>query len=246
MSHAPNHLADLRKSGLSDEQISTCGFRTIRDSREVANVLRWSRADKLGPCLLLPYRRPDGSLIPANEFARIKPDTPRTNSKPGISSGKLVKYESPKGSTLKLYFPPRTCGLLADVSLPLLLTEGEKKSAKADQEGFVCIGLGGVDAWSKKREKGPDGKKIGQRELIDDFDAVALAVDQQCNHPALRFARPDHPRLPGHTQALPSTSPAKRANCRQSPPPAVKTGDYPWPITSSSSSKSSAAAPASR
>src|SRR5207247_888179 len=83
-------------------------------------------------------------------------------------------YESPKGSTPRLYFPPRTCRLLSDVSEPLLVTEGEKKSAKADQEGFVCIGLGGVDAWSKKRETGPNGTKIGTRQLISDFDAVAL------------------------------------------------------------------------
>ncbi len=172
---APNHLADLRKSGLSDEQIAACGFRSIRDAREVANVLRWSRADKLGACLLLPYRRADGSLIPVAEFARIKPDTPRTNSKPGKSNGKSIKYESPKGSTLQLHFPPQTCAKLSDVRTPLLVTEGEKKSAKADQEGFACIGLGGVDAWSRKREKGADGKKLGKRELIPDFDDVHLA-----------------------------------------------------------------------
>jgi len=172
---APNHLADLRKSGLSDEQISLCGFRTLRDSREVANVLRWSRANKLGSCLLVPYRRADGSLIPVAEFARIKPDTPRTNNKPGKANGKPIKYESPRGSTLKLYFPPNTCEKLADVSVPSLFTEGEKKSAKADQEGFTCIGLGGVDAWSKKRATGPDGKKLGKRELIDDFNSVALS-----------------------------------------------------------------------
>ena len=172
---AENHLADLRKSGLSDEQIAACGFRTLRQPVEMANVLKWKRADKLGSCLLLPYRRPDGSLIPVNEFARIKPDNPRTGKQKDGKPGKPIKYESPLGSTLKLYFPPTTCKALADASVPLLFTEGEKKAAKADQEGFVCIGLGGVEAWSKKREKGPDGRKLGKRELISDFDVVALA-----------------------------------------------------------------------
>ena len=75
---------------------------------------------------------------------------------------------------MRLYLPPATCAKLGDEKIPLLITEGEKKSARADQEGFACIGLGGVDAWSRKREKGPDGKKLGKRELISDFDVVAL------------------------------------------------------------------------
>ena len=171
---APNHLADLRKSGLSDEQVAACGFHTLRQSKDVASVLRWKSASKLGPCLLLPYRRHDGALIPANEFARIKPDAPRAGKPKAGKPGKPVKYESPRGSVVRLYFPPATCKALAEMSVPLLVTEGEKKSAKADQEGFACIGLGGVEAWSTKRKKGPDGKKFGQRELVLDFNAVAL------------------------------------------------------------------------
>lgn len=168
------HLADLRKSGLSDEQIAACGFRTLQQSSEVADVLRWKWADKLGSCLLLPYFRPDGSQIPVNEFARIKPDTPRTGKSKNGKPDKAIKYESPRRSVVRLFFPPNTCSKLADVSVPLLITEGEKKSARADQEGFTCIGLGGVEAWSKKRAAGPDGKKFGKRELIADFDAVEL------------------------------------------------------------------------
>lgn len=172
---SPHHLADLRKSGLSDEQIRACGFRTLRQPSEVASVLRWKSADKLGECFLLPYRRPDGSLIPVNEFARIKPDTPRTGKSKDGKPDKPIKYESPRRSVVRLFFPPNTCSKLADASVPLLITEGEKKSARADQERFACIGLGGVEAWSKKRAAGADGKKFGKRELIADFDAVTLA-----------------------------------------------------------------------
>lgn len=165
------HLADLEKSGLSPEQIAACGFASLHRSKEIARILRWTNADKLGSCLLIPYRQPDGSMIQREDFARLKPDMPRTDSK----VKKSVRYESPKGSSARLYFPPRTCPLLADVAVSLLITEGEKKAAKADQEGFACVGLGGVDAWSKKREAGPDGKKIGQRLLLDDWDAVELS-----------------------------------------------------------------------
>jgi hypothetical protein len=165
---APNHIADLRRSGLSFEQIEKCYFVTIKDSKKVCQILRWKGTNSLGSCLGIPYRRPDGSLVRSNEFARLRPDNPRTNA------GRCIKYESPKGSTVRLYFPPATCDVLRDSSIPLLITEGEKKSAKADQEGFACLGLGGVEAWSRKREKGSDGRKLGKRELIADFDAVIL------------------------------------------------------------------------
>lgn len=172
---AENHLADLRKSGLSDQQIATCGFRTLTDPDEVAHILHRSQADRLGPCLLIPYFDQSGQMIPVTDFARVKPDTPRTTEASEGRPGTPIKYESPIGSRVRLYFPPGTCPKLADPTVPLLVIEGEKKAAKTDQEGFACVGLGGVEAWSRKREVGPDGKKIGKRELIEDFNAINLS-----------------------------------------------------------------------
>src|SRR5207245_2390630 len=81
--------------------------------------------------------------------------------------GKVIKYESPKGAANLAYFPPATLAALKNASVPLLVTEGEKKSAKADQEGFPCIGLVGVYGWQKKRPPGENGQANGERELID-------------------------------------------------------------------------------
>jgi hypothetical protein len=53
------------------------------------------------------------------------------------------------------------------------MTEGMKKAAKADQEGFPCLGLVGVDAWSKPRKKDAAGRRIGKRELLPDLSVVA-------------------------------------------------------------------------
>ena len=165
--------ADLRSSGLSNEQIRACNFRVVEDPITINGIRHFigAKTNQLGACLVIPYRQPDGTLIPVETFARLKPAKPRTDKK----TGKPVKYESPIKSSLRLYFPPATCKSLSDLRVPLLITEGEKKAAKADQEGFACIGLGGVDAWSKKRQKRLDGKKLGERELIADFDAVVLA-----------------------------------------------------------------------
>lgn len=162
------HLAELRSSGLSDETIAAAGIRAITAAWDIGPILGWDDL-KLLPCMLFPYFQHDGEQIPPTEFARIKPDKLYT-----YRNGDTAKYLSPKGSGCRVYFPPNTRQFLSDPTVSLLITEGEKKSLKADQEGFACVGLGGVDSWSKSRETGPDGKKIGDRELIKDFDHVAL------------------------------------------------------------------------
>lgn len=163
----PQHLADLRQSGLSDDQIRRCGFRSESDPAAVAKLLGWtSPAKKLGPCLCIPFPGSDGR---PTGYVRVKPDRPRT------LGGKRVKYESPRKAPNRAYLPPGTLAALADPSAPLLLTEGEKKAAKADQDGFPCVGLVGVNGWQTKRPTGAGGTKAGPRELIPDLAAVAWA-----------------------------------------------------------------------
>jgi hypothetical protein len=156
----PKHLKDLRSSGLSDAQISACRFYSEKAPGRVSDILRWGKpASKLGHCLVIPFLGPDGE---PTGYARVKPDYPRKDS-----VGKPVKYESPVGLPNSAYFPPHTRAALAEAGAPLLLTEGEKKAASADQEGFACVGLVGVWGWTKKKE---DDRP---RELIDDLGAVA-------------------------------------------------------------------------
>jgi putative DNA primase/helicase len=161
------HLADLRASGLSNEQISACGFRSLRSAADVEQILRWRGYDgKLGECLCIPFADHDGK---PSGYARLKPDRARRSNE----DGRPIKYESPKGSSNRAYFPPGTRAALADPLAPLIITEGEKKSAKADQERIACIGLVGVYGWQKKRQRDADGKPQGNRELIDDLARVA-------------------------------------------------------------------------
>ena len=58
----PQHLDDLRRSGLADETISRCGFYSERDAGRVRTLLNWDgRYDgTLGACLVIPYFGPDG------------------------------------------------------------------------------------------------------------------------------------------------------------------------------------------
>src|SRR5262249_36644281 len=122
-------------------------------------------AKKLGPCLHIPYFDAEGDVLP---YARIKPDRPLHDK-----GGKKRKYESPKGKPNRVYIPPGTRAAVADPSISLRITEGEKKAAKADQVGFPCLGLVGIYGWNKKRSRREDGRPKGDFELNADMAAVA-------------------------------------------------------------------------
>jgi hypothetical protein len=166
------HLADLAKSGLSEQTIAACQFHSVTREREAREILRWDRtAGKLLPALAIPFLDRQGN---PTGFVRLKPDHPRKAKK---SDGKerIIKYEQPKGVPLRIYVPPMAWPLIENPAQPLLFTEGEKKAAKAAQEGFACVGLCGVECWSLRREKGADGKPIGKRQLLPELTALPLA-----------------------------------------------------------------------
>jgi hypothetical protein len=60
-----------------------------------------------------------------------------------------VKYKQVATSSNHVYFPRGLSALMRNARY-LLLTEGEKKAAKAVKEGFPCVALGGVDSWKNR------------------------------------------------------------------------------------------------
>lgn len=96
----PDHLADLRKSGLSDDTIREAGIRSV----------------------------------------------------PPRDINEIFGYETHVKSALN------------DLSIPLYITEGEKKALKACQEGLYCVAISGLWNWKVKDKD----------ELISDFDLIAL------------------------------------------------------------------------
>src|SRR5262249_49384313 len=77
------------------------------------------------------------------------------------------KYLSPRGSGNHLYVPAiLKPAVLGDAAEPLYVTEGEKKAAKAVQEGLACIALAGVWSWRAKTES-------GETAAIPDLDRIA-------------------------------------------------------------------------
>ena len=139
------------------------GFFTERNPEIVRKNLAWSSSNnlkKMGPFLAIPYFTCDGQQ---SDYTRYKPDHPRLSAETGKDkekqNPKKVKYEAPVGRPTRPYFPPSAIQAICDPSVPLLITEGEKKALKASQEGFPCIGLPGVTNWSAPRKQQDTSKQ---------------------------------------------------------------------------------------
>jgi hypothetical protein len=141
----PEHLADLRRSGLNDSTVHACRFTSITSSKEINSALGWDVPQDIGPCLQIPFIDASGR---DTGYCRLKPDNPRKDF-----DGKLHKYEAPLKVGSRLYIPPGcTRAAIRSLRDALVITEGEKKAARADQEGVPCVGLSGVWNWGKSNQ----------------------------------------------------------------------------------------------
>jgi hypothetical protein len=122
----PEHLADLRKSGLTDETIAQAGLYSVR-SQDTHKV---TRVQKVKSLLAFPY---------APDFTRYKVFPTHLKV-----AGKKFRYTQPPGSAVRLYVPPMVRDAANDPRQTLWIVEGEKKALKACQEGLICVALGGL------------------------------------------------------------------------------------------------------
>lgn len=123
-------LADLRRSGLSDVMIEAMGC----SSAEANKIHELTEVKVNSPGYSIPY---EGIVDQTgNPYIRWRLRNPTEK----------MKYVSGRGDDPQIYLPP---GLdnLPDHDL-LVITEGEKKAAKAVQEGIPCIGIQGVWSWA--------------------------------------------------------------------------------------------------
>lgn len=140
--------ADLKRSGISVQQAEYAEMYSTKNAS-----LIYSDFKKL-PALVIPYLDPwtddfmkferDGKLLP---FCRIRyyGDSAKTKS---FKKSKPVRYTQPAGSGVHPYFPVcksvNWLEVLADPTIPIMITEGEKKALAACLLGIPTIGLGGV------------------------------------------------------------------------------------------------------
>lgn len=151
---APEHLADLRNSGLTDETIRRQFIRSV-PPHMIAGLLGFDRT--ILSALLLPFRAPAGGFM---DHVRVKIFPPFVDT-----VGHTVKYLQPRRSAPRLYFCAATMDTVLGGADPLWLVEGEKKALAVSQLGYPAVGFCGIEGWHLR----------GSRELLPDFNAAKLA-----------------------------------------------------------------------
>ncbi len=153
----PTHRADLERSGLNEKTIAAWGAYSIEADQEwVMSRLGFPHIDP--PALALPILPPDRTK-PDLDDVMLKPDRPRLDAR-----GRSAKYEARPKSRNRIHAPLSTREQLDDVSIPLVITEGQKKAEKAAQEGICAVALAGV--WNWKDRIGDSSFPIGDFDLI--------------------------------------------------------------------------------
>jgi hypothetical protein len=126
---APEHLADLRRSGLNDAMIEALQFTAVRPHDLKIRGVESAYA--------IPYFHLDGT---PNDFRRMKLFPPlKTNSG-------TMRYWQPPNTLPNLYCPPVLSWptVAKNVTTTLIVAEGEKKSAAACQHGLITAAIGGT------------------------------------------------------------------------------------------------------
>lgn len=175
---SPEHYEEVVvDSCVTPETALARGYRTLtgtgadQDELEALGFQRYlTQRDDAYPGLLIPMHGADGT-VRGHQF---KPRVPRTRSK-ADGSPSPVKYESPKGAPLVLDVPEFTRGVLADMNVPLWITEGMKKTDALVSQGLAALGLTGVFNWRNKLGTLGDWEEIPLkgRTVVLCFDADA-------------------------------------------------------------------------
>lgn len=142
----------MHGSGLSADTIREAGLYSASGPEASALV-----GYGVGPALIFPYEwGADGQP----SYARVKLNNAGRDGK---------RYRSPHGRGNRLYIP-RTIDphALIDPAHVLTITEGEKKTLRANQDGILCIGLAGVWSWRTRNGAGPSAPSVP----LPDLDAL--------------------------------------------------------------------------
>lgn len=134
----PDHLADLARSGLSQDMITTLKIHSVHPD-EITQHLGFPDPH-ITSLLCFPYPG-------LKRFCRDKLFPPLPDA-----DGHCRRYHQRKGSPIHAYLPIQAQAALHEPNARILITEGEKKAAKACQDGWPTIGLGGLWNWGKAGE----------------------------------------------------------------------------------------------
>lgn len=179
---ADSDLRKLSTCAITADLAQQAMLRRV-DSAEGASIVgRNGSGDYAG--ILFPYIWPGDQHVREYRLRRDKPDL---EPKPGGGYREKDKYLSPPGRSNQLYFTPGTeAAWLGDVTLPILISEGEKKAISlwglawhqlgdaAEKPRFLPVGIPGVWNWKGTIGKapGPDGDRRDVKGPIPDLARI--------------------------------------------------------------------------
>ena len=155
-------------SGIADEVIAARGYFTATDPAGL-RALGFAPKQCRVPALVLPLHTTDGG----NGLYISRPDNPRVvedrrkKNPDGTYSQKVIRYEQPEGEAVRVDCPPACRPQLADPSIPLFITEGQKKADALASRGACAIALTGVWNWRSRND-------FGGTTFTNDLDYVAF------------------------------------------------------------------------
>lgn len=195
----------LEKCFISEEMALQAKFRRVSSTEGGAIVGRNGKADYSGT--IIPYVWPGEDHI--REY-RLRRDNPELEHCADGTTKEIAKYLSPPGKGSLLYFVPETpAQWLQDTQLPIVLTEGEKKTIALYQLAhykiashtphFLPLGMPGVWNWRGKIGKiqGPKGEWRDIKGPIPDLDrinwtgrkAIIIFDSNTATNPSVKQAR---------------------------------------------------------
>jgi hypothetical protein len=169
---AGEHLADLRKSGLTDETLRAHRIRTVPPS--MIGQIAGFHLRNVKSAYLIPFPDPRGGWMSHLKMKVFPFDTDRTDDvrgdhveerrEPWRYNAGARKYVTRRRSQPRLFFPLATLPQALDSDEPVFLVEGEKKALAVAQLGLPALGLESVWSWHAR----------GSRALLDDFGFIRL------------------------------------------------------------------------
>lgn len=191
---------NLRNSFITPEIAEAAKLRRVSDEEGAETTGRPRKAGMNYAGIVFPYFLPPNYDCP-REY-RLRRDCPDYEQKSDGTRKEKCKYLSPPGASNMLYFPPNVqADWLTNVSLPVAITEGEKKTlglyqlsqqnvADREEPQFLPVGLSGVWNWrgSIGKTTNADGGRTNVKGVITDFNliewsgrTVFIVFDQNVN-----------------------------------------------------------------
>ena len=165
-------LADLKRSGLTPQDADALGCTPVSGVK-AKRLLKLSKVN-LSDGYIIPYHdAANGNLVAGVFRWRSLGEYKQRNRQTGKQEAG-PKYRQPSRTEPWVYQSPLGIDW-AEVKGPVVITEGEKKSACACKVGIPTVGLGGV--WNWKKPKSDDQLLPDFEDSLCDSENVEICFD---------------------------------------------------------------------